>query len=206
MTRDDDAAMNTAGLPKILFDGPELPFFCREVDRIKNGVIVEIGTHLGGTAAYGASIARNNGSHYHCIDPWDIPRWSDQSHYESFIKSMTELGLLDSITVYRTDSVSASHRFKNASVDLIFIDSDHRYAAVRNDINAWWDKLKPGGVMIGHDYCVFEDYGVIEAVKEMFGNPDEVSPGRSAIWKVTKRSCVSASTSTPPDSSDFSTR
>ena len=41
--------------------------------------------------------------------------------------------------------------FHNDSVDLIFIDADHTYAAVKNDIINWRPKLRSGGFLTGHD-------------------------------------------------------
>ena len=36
--------------------------------------------------------------------------------------------------------------------DLVFIDADHTYEAVKQDIMLWKPKLKPGGLLSGHDY------------------------------------------------------
>ena len=40
---------------------------------------------------------------------------------------------------------------KDKSLDFVFIDADHRYPAVIKDLAAWVPKLKPGGVLCGHD-------------------------------------------------------
>ena len=36
--------------------------------------------------------------------------------------------------------------------DFIYIDGEHTYKAVKQDINDWWSKVKPGGILAGHDY------------------------------------------------------
>jgi hypothetical protein len=36
--------------------------------------------------------------------------------------------------------------------DYVYIDGDHRYEAVSADIRAWWQKIKSGGILAGHDY------------------------------------------------------
>ena len=37
-------------------------------------------------------------------------------------------------------------------LDLIFLDGDHRYGALRADIQAWRPLLRAGGILAGHDY------------------------------------------------------
>ena len=34
----------------------------------------------------------------------------------------------------------------------VFIDGDHSYEAVREDLAAWEAKLVPGGIIAGHDF------------------------------------------------------
>lgn len=52
----------------------------------------------------------------------------------------------------RSDSRMASREFVDESVDVVFIDGDHRYDAVLSDLTLWWPKLRCGGLMIGDDY------------------------------------------------------
>jgi SAM-dependent methyltransferase len=65
------------------------------------------------------------------------------------------------------DSVAAADAIENGSYDFVFIDADHSYASVRRDVDAWLPKVKPGGIIAGHDHC--PDFtGVIQAVTETF--------------------------------------
>jgi len=48
-------------------------------------------------------------------------------------------------------SLDAVADFEDGSLDFVFIDADHREAAVRADIAAWRPKIRPGGVLCGHD-------------------------------------------------------
>lgn len=54
-------------------------------------------------------------------------------------------------------------------VDFIFIDANHEYEFVKNDIELYWPKIKPGGFLCGHDYSGGHP-GVTKAVDEFFGN------------------------------------
>lgn len=47
----------------------------------------------------------------------------------------------------------------------IYIDADHKYENVRDDIEAWWPLLVRGGIFAGHDYDD-EHPGVMRAVQE----------------------------------------
>ena len=48
---------------------------------------------------------------------------------------------------------AASH-FPDEFFDFVYIDASHFYKAVRADLQAWWPKLKPGGLFAGHDYIM----------------------------------------------------
>lgn len=65
-----------------------------------------------------------------------------------------------------SDSVAAAAAVPDNSVDVVWLDGAHDYEGVRNDINAWWPKVKVGGFIGGDDFikCV----GVKQAVLERF--------------------------------------
>jgi predicted O-methyltransferase YrrM len=72
-------------------------------------------------------------------------------------------------------SLEAVNFFADNSFDFVFIDGDHTYEGVKADIAAWSPKLKPTGMLAGHDYTPaghpdtsFE--GVGRAVREAFGD------------------------------------
>lgn len=55
------------------------------------------------------------------------------------------------INVIKMDSARAADLFRPESVDFCFIDAGHRYEAVKADLAAWWTKIKPSGILAGHD-------------------------------------------------------
>lgn len=65
-------------------------------------------------------------------------------------------------------SVEAAGQFADASLDFVFLDASHDYESVRDDVAAWQPKLKPAGVMAGHDWAP-EFPGVAQAVTEALG-------------------------------------
>jgi hypothetical protein len=65
------------------------------------------------------------------------------------------------------------------SLDMIFIDADHDYGAVKKDLINYYPKLKKGGIFAGHDYT--ENCGVVTAVDEFAAdNKLELNISRSS--------------------------
>ncbi len=53
--------------------------------------------------------------------------------------------------------------------DLVFVDGDHSYEMVKNDTNKAFELLKPGGVIIWHDYAPKSD-GLVKFFQEFTKN------------------------------------
>jgi uncharacterized Rossmann fold enzyme len=70
--------------------------------------------------------------------------------------------------VIRKPSTEAANAINDASLDFVFIDADHSYNGCKNDIYAWYPKVKDGGLFSGHDYenTDFPKFGVKQAVDE----------------------------------------
>ena len=87
----------------------------------------------------------------------------------------------DRARVIRKDSLASAHDIEDGSLDFVFLDADHTYEAVKADIAAWVHKVKPGGLLCGHDYenDDFPAWGVKQAVDEI-GLP--VEKGLNFTW------------------------
>jgi len=89
---------------------------------------------------------------------------------------MKNVGHHKNLKLLRMDSLKAAGRFKDKSIDMVFIDAGHEYEEVKADIKAWLPKTKK--LICGHDYGVnFE--GVKRAVDELFGAVNAIN----LIWK-----------------------
>mmetsp|Transcript_73055 Transcript_73055/g.171723 ORF Transcript_73055/g.171723 Transcript_73055/m.171723 type:complete len:243 (-) Transcript_73055:20-748(-) len=103
-------------------------------------------------------------------DPNDFVAVSgDQAHFDKihdnvmhFLSRWSEVGRYHH---KRMRSWDASQDFPENSLDVVFVDGDHRYRAVLTDIEDWWPKLRINGLMLGDDY-EFERFGVKQAVDE----------------------------------------
>lgn len=92
---------------------------------------------------------------------------------------------------FRHESTVAAAHFPDASVDFVFIDADHSYEAVRNDIQAWWGKVRSGGYLCGHDYAVYGDatgqWGISRAVNEFSAaHGRDVTVGHDGTWRIVR--------------------
>lgn len=92
------------------------------------------------------------------------------------------------ISFFKMTSAEASVFIKDGCLDLVFIDGDHTYSFVKQDIQLWLPKVRKGGIISGHDYNDCGWTGVKQAVdeaftsKEIFVIPDEMPNGRRCVW------------------------
>jgi predicted O-methyltransferase YrrM len=177
----------------ILLDGAmlesELAFLYDTARSMPPGAtVVEIGSFKGrSSVAICEGLRDVPGARFVAVDPWrrksmlntevyDEDDPDGDTIYERFLRNTAPYGF---VTAMRTTSVEAARELGDASVDWIFIDGDHTFGAVRGDICAWFPKVKPGGLVSGHDY---DWRSVRAAVASHF---QDVSAA-GAIWNVRK--------------------
>jgi hypothetical protein len=95
---------------------------------------------------------------------------TSDNYYEIFFhKVKNKLSVFgDRFELIRDFSLNAARRFKDGEIDIAFLDANHNYAEVLKDLEAWWPKIKEGGIMAGDDYATRHP-GVPRAVNEFFG-------------------------------------
>jgi predicted O-methyltransferase YrrM len=64
----------------------------------------------------------------------------------------------------RKMSMEAVEEFEKESLDFVFIDSNHSFDYVMEDLIEWSKRVRKGGIISGDDYFHFRKAGVIEAV------------------------------------------
>lgn len=100
---------------------------------------------------------------YHGYNDYDVKRLSEASKVAR--QKLSQWGGKCQ-WIYQASKSAASEL---PDLDFAYIDAAHDAASVRSDIATWWPKIKPGGVMGGHDFNngTFPEHGgVIEAVVE----------------------------------------
>jgi len=58
-------------------------------------------------------------------------------------------------------SVRAAKQFKDGYFDFVYIDADHSYDGVTADLEAWYPKVRKGGMLAGHDYLNFDENSLL---------------------------------------------
>lgn len=85
----------------------------------------------------------------------------------------------DRITLLQGPSVEMAGHV--GRVDFVFIDGDHSAEAVSADIRAWRPKVRPGGMLCGHDYGDPKHPGVRAAVDAAL---PAVSVHDDCVWSI----------------------
>lgn len=106
----------------------------------------------------------------YAVDHWKGTESDGRAHQEAFIDPDSvytqfcgNVGEFANLRPMRMSSEEASKQFEDKSIDMVFIDADHSYEAVKRDIELWLPKAKK--LICGHD---FQFEGVEKAVKEKF--------------------------------------
>lgn len=98
------------------------------------------------------------------------------------------------ITFIRQSSMEAV-TYVQDGLDLVYIDADHGYEAVKDDILAWSKKIRRGGILCGHDYMKEPNKHseVSMAVNELLADftevhleQDTLENGNIYVWWVQK--------------------
>lgn len=116
----------------------------------------EIGVHEG---SYSRWLVRQiKGLKLYGIDLWDsYPGYKDfQKHnlHEAKQKAIDNVKGYD-VEFIQDWSDKAADQFEDGSLDFVFIDGNHQFEWVVADIAKWSKKVRPGGIVYGHDY---DDY------------------------------------------------
>ncbi|QDT40359.1 hypothetical protein Pan241w_04150 [Gimesia alba] len=99
----------------------------------------------------------------------------NQEQIERCYQKVCRLGEQHScLEIYRGLSAEIAPHFSDGHFDFIYIDADHTYEGVCQDLELWWPKVRRGGVLSGHDYILRKNpkglvFGVVPAVHEFIG-------------------------------------
>lgn len=105
------------------------------------------------------------------IDLWDSENYEEEKYHSVKDKFEDEIGEGMVEIIRERSEIALTNRFDDGVLDWVFIDTTHSYEQTKTELERSRQKVKPDGVIAGHDYCVGEvdtgyPYGVIPAVHE----------------------------------------
>lgn len=124
----------------------------------KDSIMAEIGSYMGESA----EVFLNSGNikMLFCIDPWvggydnsDGTSFTDMNKVEKLFDY--NMSKYNNYVKIKQSSLEAVKMFPDHFFDLVYIDGNHQYEAVLQDLRIWIPKIKPGGWCTGHDFGGF---------------------------------------------------
>lgn len=182
------------------FDFADL--YADQVARATDGAhFVEVGTYAGKSAACMAVEILNSGKRIR-FDACDTFQGVERAHFHNdrdYLDQEARRGedgtladyargnltpVADVVNVRVGDSLALAATYADQSLDFVFLDDDHSTAHVLKELHAWWPKVKPGGILAGHDLTWKSVRDALKPWGEMAGVPVCAVSGSS--WIVTK--------------------
>ncbi len=143
----------------------------------KGGVCAEIGVWDG--AFSDRILETTQPTQLHLIDPWTFQPEFRNSAFgrkahrdkmdDKFVAVSAKFAGDDRVVIHRMKSDEALESFEDASLDWVYIDGNHNYDVVSNDLALCLKKVKPRGIIAGDDFfwTTGDDRPVRRAVLEV---------------------------------------
>ena len=128
----------------------DLPEFFKEMG-------YKVGAEIGTEKGRFAECLAKEGLKLYCIDLWEpyddyheraFDAKAMKSNYEQTVERLAPYDC----TIMKMASMDAVKEFEDESLDFVYIDGNHGFKFVTEDIYEWTKKVKKGGVISGHDY------------------------------------------------------
>lgn len=164
--------------------------FPKIINRFNLTVGVEVGVAFGGhseailsttkvTKLYGIDRYEHAESYN---DPMNLTQEEFDALYLLAKDRLSKFG--NRFELVRSASKEASRQI-DREVDFVYLDGDHSYRGILEDLIVWTHKVKIGGVIGGHDYNSESFPGVTSAVNGWFKN-EQINYEGSGCWWVRK--------------------
>lgn len=139
----------------------QLPELLRHLNLMEKGV--ELGTFRG---FFSKHIVSNWPGKLYMVDVWrplSYEEYDDASNHaankDAYENAMNSIkGYEDRAFMIRMKGNYALDLFQDNSLDFVYIDANHTYEGVKEDVENWYPKVKSGGLVMGHDYLPNEMY------------------------------------------------
>lgn len=168
------------------------------LSKIINEMNLKIGAEIG--VAYGGHIEyileNTQIKKIYAVDPYKHFWWGYKDPmnftqnkfnliYESTQRRLKKFN--NRVIFIREESQTAYSKI-NEQLDFVYIDANHTHNGVKKDIKLWFNKVKNGGIIAGHDYNHPNFPGVKKAVDEFFDQfGKRVNFHKSGVWWIEKK-------------------
>ena len=146
----------------------------------------EIGVYKGDNAEFMLKILEP--TMLYLIDPWNNFLDTDSNEIigeTQYIETQQRLKEYGNKRLIKRTSQEASKIIQD-ELDFVYIDADHHYDSIVNDLKLWYPKVKKGGVLAGHDYHKSME-GIVKAVNEFYANNKlQLMYAETDWWVITK--------------------
>ncbi|TSC55435.1 MAG: hypothetical protein G01um101418_919 [Parcubacteria group bacterium Gr01-1014_18] len=159
--------MNRETLPPGWFTEKDIETYRKLISILPNqGSFIEMGNWKGRSLCSISDIIRSKKLKVIAIDTFEGTedplfrheyKEADQLNIrQEFEKNIARFGIAEYMTIIQSPTPEAAAKIADGSVDLVFIDAGHTLEAAKGDIALYRTKLKPGGILAGHDWEIFE--------------------------------------------------
>lgn len=142
--------------------------------------IARVLDYVGVMGGRGCEVGVNRGLHaWYLLDNWPgdlwlVDAWTDrqgdqdvlvnlggQHVQERYLEECRQRlrGFTSRTRFHRAFSPEAAAAYEDGFFDFVYIDANHSYGGVKADLDAWYPKVREGGLLCGHDYVDGSVYG-----------------------------------------------
>lgn len=89
--------------------------------------------------------------------------WKKEEQEEQYQQLLKNVIKYKEVEIVKLTSKEAREKLRDIYFDFVYIDANHEYESVKDDLD-WWKLLKIGGILGGHDYADWK--GVKKAIDE----------------------------------------
>jgi hypothetical protein len=150
-----------------------LPHTREDMARLLSELKFTVGAEIGVSSGnYSKVLCENNSfTKFFCIDSWTTKNGYFDAGSGEYSMKMRYKRAKEKLVDYPCEfiqktSMQAVVDFAPNTLDFVYIDADHTFDFVMQDIIEWTKKVKRGGVVSGHDYRCYHHDEISEQVSK----------------------------------------
>ena len=135
----------------------EVPILRNGLDKLYAEMNLNEGCEVGILSGKHAKkmLDQNLNLHLHLVDSYAYYKGTPKQHCDiaRYLPEMRGLLAGYNCTEHIEYSMDAVRKFKDKSLDFVYIDSNHKFDYIMQDLIEWTKKVRIGGIISGHDYA-----------------------------------------------------